>query len=144
MSEHDRDLNDLSAQLAQRASAGVSSADITDVVLDAWVQIGEALAPIVGSRAVSMLHQRTLHVTAATHAWLADSPDGLPDATDFDALRLLMNRQSGTQAAIGGSALLRNLLDLLASLVGSSLTERLLRSVWANLLGGSAAKDSPP
>lgn len=31
--------------------------------------------------------------------------------------------------------------DLLASMVGPSLTERLLRFVWADGSGGSAAKD---
>lgn len=141
MAEHDRDLNDLSAQLIQRASAGCSSAEITEVVLDAWVRMGEALAPVLGSGAVKMLRQRTLHLTAGKIRFLTEGPGGLPEATDLDALRRLLERQSGADAIVGGSALLQTLLDLLASLIGSSLTERLLRPVWANLLSGVAAKD---
>lgn len=143
MPEHDRELNDLSARLAQRASAGMSSAEISEVILDAWVRIGVALTPIVGTRAIALLRQRTLLLTAEKHPFLSGAPGGLPEAADLDALKRLLERQSGAQAVVGGGALLQTLLDLLASLVGSSLTERLLRSVWANLLSGLAAKDFP-
>lgn len=51
-------------------------------------------------------------------------------------------QQSSADAASAGSVLLQTFYDLLASLVGLSLTERLLRSVWANSSRGPPAQDT--
>ena len=45
---------------------------------------------------------------------------------------------------LGGGALLQTFYELLASLVGPSLTERLLRSVWAHSSSGPPAQDTSP
>ena len=66
---------------------------------------------------------------------------------DLVALRPLLARQSRAQAAAGGVALLQTLDDLLASLIGASLTEQLLGSVGmahANITNGAHAQDPLP
>jgi hypothetical protein len=45
-------------------------------------------------------------------------------------------------AAAGGSALFLRFHDLLASLVGASLTDRLLRSVWTHSSAVSPVQDT--
>jgi DNA-binding GntR family transcriptional regulator len=60
-------------------------------------------------------------------------------ADDLAALKALLSRQTSADAASGGAAFLHAFHDLLSSLVGHSLTERLLRSVWIDFMG-----DVPP
>lgn len=139
-----QNLHRLIVLLAGRASAGDSPEQVADLVVDAWSQIHAALKPIVGSRAVAMLLKRSLFLTAPTHPWLAEGANGLPEVMDLGALSRLLAGQTSANVAAAGGALLKTFEALLASLVGSSLTERLLRSVWANLLSGAAAKDTPP
>ena len=52
---------------------------------------------------------------------------------DFALLReTLAQQSSGDAAAAVQAGLLKTFLDLLTSLIGAELTERLLRSVWNN------------
>jgi len=52
----------------------------------------------------------------------------------------MAQQSAGTAAAIGGE-ILQTFYELLSMLVGPSLTERLLRSVWADFLSGPVVKD---
>ena len=144
MPEHIADLGQLTALLARRASEGASSIEIAEAIAEAWSGIERALTPIVGRRAVATLHKRSLFVAAGGHPWLSEAAEGLPLAMDIEPLRALMGEQAPAEAAAAGGTSLQAFQDLLATLVGSSLTERLLRSVWANSLSGSADKDSLP
>jgi hypothetical protein len=145
MPEQVADVGQLAALLKQRASEGADSARIACIIVDAWTHIDAALTPIVGRRGVATLHQRSRFTAAAQHPWLSDASEGLPQAMDVEALRALLGKQSPAEVALAGGALLQEFQDLLATLVGSPLTERLLRSVWANsLCGPAAAKDSQP
>jgi hypothetical protein len=108
----------------------------------AWQRIDGALAPIVGQRGVAALYKRSLHLTAHTHPWLVAAHDGEQTVMNLAALESLLVRQTGSAAAAGGSALLCTFHDLLATLIGPSLTERLLLSVWEEFLTGPAAQDT--
>ena len=144
MPEQVQDLGQLAARLSRLAGEGMPSTQVAEVVVGAWAQIDAALTPVVGRRAVAMLHQRSLFLTAAAHRWLSETTEGLPETMDLDGLGVLLGQQTSVDAAAGGGASLQTFQDLLASLVGSPLTERLLRSIWANSLSGPAAKDTPP
>jgi hypothetical protein len=51
---------------------------------------------------------------------------------DFDALRASLKQQSVANAIATHGALLQQFIDLLTTLIGKSLTERLLQSVLDN------------
>ena len=63
---------------------------------------------------------------------------------DLAALKSALAKQSGASAAAGGRALVRSFHDLLTTLIGPSLTERLLLSVWDDFLSGPAAQEISP
>lgn len=134
----------IAAPLASRVGRGASAAQIADVIVATWQEIDSALAPIVGSRGVAALYKRSLYLTAAAHPWLADMHDGAAAALDLTALKSVIVQQSSADAALGGNALLQTFHQLLGSLVGPSLTERLLRSVWADSSGDPPAQDTKP
>jgi hypothetical protein len=52
--------------------------------------------------------------------------------------------QPPAAAAVGGAALFRSFHDLLASLVGVTLTNRLLHAVWAPTSGDTPVQDRLP
>ena len=133
-----------SAPLARRVGADASAAQIAAAAVATWQEIDAALAPIVGPRGVAALYQRSLHLTSAAHPWLAGTSAGLHASLDLAALESVLAQQGSASATAGGDALFQTFHQLLATLVGASLTERLLRSVWANTSSGSPAQDATP
>jgi secreted protein with Ig-like and vWFA domain len=114
---------------------------LADTILGLWQEIDQALSPIVGSRGVAALYNRSLQLTTVAHPWLPSAASGVLAAIDLAALKAALLRQTAARAAAGGSALLETFRELLASLVGTALTERLLRSVWTPTSGASPAQD---
>lgn len=93
---------------------------------------------------MAALYKRSLYLTGSSHAWLAGPLDDAQGAVDLAALKTAVSQQSSADAALGGNAFLQTFYQLLGSLVGPSLTERLLRSVWADSLSGPPAQDTTP
>ena len=120
------------------------TAAVADTMVWAWRDIAEVLVPLVGQLGVAALFNRSLHLTHKTFPWLAVPPAGIEAAIDLDALHALLNLQGAVSATAGGEALLRNFRDLLATLIGQSLTERLLFPVWEKYLNASPAQDPSP
>ena len=133
----------ITAALAQLAAKGMEPANIADHAMATWRQIGAALSPIIGTGGVGALYKRSLFLTRTRHAWLATVQTATP-VDDFSGLHAALALQSSAEAAAANGALLQTFHDLLTSLVGASLTERLLRPVWDQLTGGDAAQDTTP
>lgn len=117
---------------------------IAGVLVRDFQNIEQLLTPILGPRGVAALYQRSLHLTRATHPWLAQPAEIAQPAIDLMALRTLFEQQDRTAAAAAATALLQSFHDLLASLIGHPLTERLLGPVWAHSPGPTAAQDISP
>ena len=130
--------------LASRLGSGADSKQIAAAVLAIWVEIDDALTPIVGPLGLVALYRRSVHLAAAQHPWLAGRDEGVLTDTDPAALKSVLARRSSAEAEAGGSAFLNTFHELLASLIGPSLTARLLRSVWEPPSSGVAAQDTSP
>lgn len=132
----------MAAPLANRVGTDASAAQVADAVVATWQEIDAALNPIVGRKGVAALYKRSLYLTGAAHPWLAGMHEGAQAAIDLAALKSVLAQQSSADAALGGNALLQTFYQLLGSLVGPSLTERLLRSVWEHTSRGPPAQDT--
>jgi hypothetical protein len=130
--------------LAQQVSHDANAVEVADATAAIWQAVEVALAPIIGSRGVAALYQRSVFLTGPTHAWLAPLHHGMDGHIDLAALKRLFAQQSSTDAIAGGKALLQTFHRLLTSLVGTSLTERLLHSVWSDPDTTPSAQDAPP
>jgi hypothetical protein len=130
------------APLAGRVADDASVEQIADAIVAIWQEIDQALHPIVGRRGVAALYNRSLHLTAAAYPWLAMGHRGLAAEVDPSALKGALVQQAAAEAAAGGMALFQTFHGLLAGLIGASLTDRLLRSVWARPAGTSPAQDT--
>ena len=133
----------LAETLTRYAEQGLDAQQIADALGSAWKAIDVALSPILGQRGVALLYQRSLYLTTLGHPWLGGTHEGAQTAMDLVALKAALAQRSSAEAAAAGGALLQALHELLATLIGSSLTERLLHPVWHDLPGGAAAQDIP-
>ena len=134
----------IAAVLADRAGSGAGSAHVTDAIVDTCRGIDAALTPVIGTRGVAALWQRSLHASARSHAWLARAAEGSQTGIDLAPLRSVFEQQSDAHAAAAGGELLQTFYELMTSLVGESLTERLLRTAWAPFLSASTSADPSP
>ena len=136
-----RSVNAAPSSLVLSLWAGEIRADASPDQLAASVAIActgieAALAPIIGKRGMTALFNRSLHVTGQTYPWLADVIVRNQTAMDVESLRTALACRTSAEASAYGLLLLKTVTDLLASLVGPSLTERLLRSVTTSATKG--------
>jgi len=130
------------APLADRVAGDASAEQIAGAIVAIWQEMDQSLNPIIGHRGVAALFNRSLHLSAAAYPWLTIGHQGATTAIDPSALQAVLARQDAAEAARGGIALFQQFRELLASLVGAPLTDRLLRSVWARSAGASPVQDT--
>lgn len=143
MPMHSRESGSIAATLAQSLPAGASAAQIADAMLLIWREIDAALRPIIGPAGVAALYKRSVYLSLPAYPWLAGAHEGGHSSMDLSALQDVVSQQGHANAAACCDALLHTFHELLTSLVGSSLTERLLRSVWATSFN-RPSQDSAP
>jgi hypothetical protein len=131
----------IAAALAPRVANGAEAAQIAEAVVATWQAVDAALSPIIGHVGVAAMYKRSVYLNTAVHPWLSGTRQGVHAGMDLASLKSVLEEQSNFAAAAGGDALLQTFIELLTTLVGPSLTERLLRSVWAESTSGPSARD---
>ena len=135
-------LDFVAASLERIVSRGASSQEVAEVVVRAFQGIGQMLEPIIGQRGMAALYRRSLQLAGPVCACMSAASQAGSMAMDLAFLEAELARQNAADAATAGTALLHVFHVLLTSLIGPSLTERLLRSIWADFLSGSSARDT--
>ena len=137
----------LSAPLSGRVQDENSAEQIAASCGELWLEFDAALSPIIGPRGVAALIQRSLHLSSGVHPWLSARQPGGPATLDAAALVALLAQRSSDDAAAAANTFLQTFHGLLSSLIGGSLTERLLRSAWGPpepLSNISSTQDTQP
>ncbi len=106
------------------------SSAIAEATLSTWHQVAVRLGPVIGSRGVEALFNRSLHITSKSYPWLAVDESGENFAFQFPDLRARIALREPVDAEEASHTLLVNFTELLATLIGESLTMRLLEPVW--------------
>lgn len=132
----------IAASLARHAGAAATAPHVADATVAAWQAIDAALSPIIGQRGVAALYLRSLHLNRPVHPGLPAATEGLQSSMDTGALKSALAQQDAAGAAAAGGAVLQTFHELLTTLIGPSLTERLLRSIWVDFLSASPAQDT--
>lgn len=133
----------IEATLCARFADESSVVIVTEAIVSIWQEIETVLRPVIGQRGVAALYQRSLVITARTYSWLPP-PDSSSPVLDMEPLIAAIAQQAPAMAIKAGGSLLQNFYDLLSGLIGPSLSQRLLRSVGANLFGGHPPQDTSP
>ena len=135
----------LPAHFAQLATNGVDAARIAAQAAATWRTVEAALSPIIGVGGVSALYRRSLHLLRGDYPWLAEIHRPVSSPHDYAAdLQSALAQRPAEAAAAANVALLQTFHNLLITLVGSSLTERLLGSVWEGPSSNQDPQDGNP
>ena len=137
-------LHRILATLSARASREVGPGRIAAGVVELCTGVASALTPIVGPRGVAALYKRSLHLASQEHASLRGLQEQVQSEMELAPLRERLATLTDADAALVGGALLVTFYELLGSLVGPSLTERLLRSLWDRPLSDPPASETSP
>lgn len=129
--------------LAQRHGPDSGTAARVETALGVWREVTECLAPMIGVRGVDALVGRSIDLTTRRFHWL-DRPgepgDGPGRLAGFQARLEAQDPDVADEASV---ALLVTFTDLLAAMIGASLTDRLLDPIWAAPPPGSAKELAP-
>jgi hypothetical protein len=128
--------------LARLEREGADPASIATDAVAVWRDIDAALAPIIGHAGVIALYKRSLYLTRLSHPCLAIVYEAVPVSEGYAPLHSVLSQQAKADAIAAIGALLQTFHDLLAHLIGESLTGRLLRSVWDSPSSGHAVQDT--
>jgi len=133
----------LHAPVAALADDGAEASRVAGAVLVSWRAIDAALAPIVGRGGLSALYRRSVKLAQAEHPWLPEPPLGeAPDP--FTDLHVALCERPTADAAAAHRSMLHSFCAVLETLIGASLTERILLPVQeAPPSSGAAAGNTP-
>ena len=132
------------ASLALRAGPNADTAKTAQAIVSTLQDMDAALTPIIGQQGVAALYRRSLHLCASTHPSLARTCDKMPAGMDLTALPPVLVEQSEAYALFFGEVLLTTFYELLTTLIGPSLTARLLRDVWEPSLSDTPSQENSP
>ena len=132
------------ASLANRAGPHADTESIARAIISILQDMDASLAPIIGQQGVAALYRRSLHLCVSTHPQLARTYDGLLVTLDLIALKSILVEQNEADALFFGEALLTTLYALLTTLIGPSLTARLLADVWKPSSSDTSSQEISP
>lgn len=144
MSTESEEGRQIVASLAHRVGHTADIAQVADAIVRTLQDINAVLIPVVGPKGVAALYRRSLYVCTSLHPCLANTYESLVVAMDLVELKSLLVQQNQADAIFFGEELLKAFYELLATLIGPSLTARLLRVVWENSLSTTPAQDTSP
>jgi hypothetical protein len=117
--------------LEQRAGNLPDANATSEAAAATWRLVEAQLVPVIGARGLDVLFRRALHQTMNAFPWLAASVDRGGSAGPLPSLMACLATQHTAAAAEAAYALLLTFAELLATLIGESLTARLLAPVWS-------------
>ena len=120
----------IGSAIAVLAGPGAGAKATAQATLALWRRMAAQLEPVIGARGVDALFGRASHLAGKRYGWLAVDGARGGSATALDRLHQRLAAQNDVAAREAAQFLLSAFADLLATLVGDSLTARLLAPVW--------------
>jgi hypothetical protein len=144
MSTRSEESHEIVDSLTRRVGPNADAAAVAQAIISILQDIDSALAPIVGPQGVAALYRRSLHLCLSNHPHMASIYAEVQGSPDLAALKAVLVKQSEAEALFFGEVLLVTFHELLTTLIGSSLTTRLLRGVWEPSSSETPAQEKSP
>lgn len=129
----------IKAALAHGAVEGADSSIVANGAVRALDLLLRELKPLVGELALRALYFRSLHLAGSSFERPSRSELEAPDALLAPLHRDLVSRPPA-EARGAAEALLLALANLLVSLIGEPLTDRLLHKAWAKPIQNNSSQ----
>ena len=117
--------------LAQREGQPPDASRVAEVTLGLWRQVTAQLSPVIGAHGVDVLFVRALHLTSKAFPWIAVAGEQGNSVALLAGLKARLADREAEIAAEASYTLVVTFTELLETLIGETLTERLLGPVWA-------------
>ncbi|MBC7548677.1 MAG: hypothetical protein H7224_08585 [Polaromonas sp.] len=137
-----QDRRGLALNMERFKASGEDALNIARAVVSTWTEISQVIAPVVGARGVFALYERSLYLTRSQHPWIASVQEHGGLEVSLVSLETVLAQKDCATAAAGGTHHLQTFYEVLSSLIGPSLTDSLLRSIWENSTNGPSGLDS--
>lgn len=130
----DRDLyrKAIRRTLAQRAGDASDASAVAEATFIIWHEVAARIIPVIGVGGADILFNRSLHLTCTAFPWLTIVGDHRDSAALLANIKARLAGSETETATEASYALLVTFVELLSTLIGESLTGRLLSPVWAD------------
>lgn len=118
--------------------------NIADVIIAMLQDTSASLVPIIGPKGVAALYRRSLHQCMTLDPRIASTYQSMTDPLDVVQLKSILIQQDQADVIFFGEELLKALYELLVTLIGSSLSLRLLIDVWETKLSTPPSQENSP
>jgi hypothetical protein len=128
--------------LEQRRGHDAGTSAIAEAAMALSREVTDRLTPMIGSRGVDAIISRSLQLTTPAFPWLGlagEHLDGVGSLASFKARLEVRDPMAATEASV---ALLVAFTDMLVTMIGASLTDRLLDPIWAPPAPASAKENA--
>jgi hypothetical protein len=129
--------------LVQRAGGDANANAVANAAISTWHEASDRLSPIIGVQGIDVLLRRSLHVAGKAFPTLAEPTHEVRNNVLLANLQVRLSACETALAIEASNALLVTFTELMSSLIGESLTARLLAPIWAPLLPASEQKGAP-
>ena len=120
----------------QRLVVSQPGVSVADVSVSLWIRLAAELVLLIGDGGFLPLYRRSVQLSAANFPWLQPASEEVPlesGITRFAGLKKIIDGQDADEAGQASAFLLNTFIDMLARLIGETLTIGILRSAWANM-----------
>jgi hypothetical protein len=134
----------LESRLHQGAAADADSRELASRVASLWRSIGAEFSPIVGQQGFKALLRRAISISLSQVSCFSAALVESPSDDEFAGLRTALAQQPQVDAMHANTVLLSNFTNLLVSLIGPDLTERLLSRTLAQPSSDNVRQEESP
>ncbi len=113
-----------------------------EVTIELWEPLSQHLTAIIGQEGFDALYDRSLHIAAESHAWLAHAGPPPGRQLRFDRLKSALIDQEIDEATKAAVLLLSTFTATLSTLIGGNLTDNILRAAWGDAFEQAAQEIS--
>lgn len=121
----------LAAVFTRHAAACRDGEQVGLVLAALWCDVDLALNRVIGPAGVIALYRRSLHLARLKHDWLEAGTEPEAGQAFTVPLERQLASRTGDAARSAGVELFDEFDRLLASLIGESLSQRLLHALWS-------------
>jgi hypothetical protein len=126
--------------LASQVAEAENSEQIVSLLILRFRMISDALGPVIGHGGVTALFERSLYIVGDRYAWIQDLRIHANTGKAFSSIAPVFALRTMQEAADAAVLIVSEFCDLLAGMVGYSLSERLLRPVLGRSMSDSVVK----
>ncbi len=118
--------------MAHHAGASPDADAVAKATFIIWNDVEARLSTVIGTKGVDILFKRSLYLTTSSFPWLKGTEHPQDRESLFSGIKACLASRETESSTEAGCAFLNILTELLNTLIGDSLTERLLEPVWVS------------